>query len=94
MRFSVVTLAHVSPVNPELIDISVRSLSNAITSVDSASDWVIKFVPLVNFCFLIYSLGDVILPQNCATTFSFAYFFLSLDDALFLTGSLILKGLT
>ena len=90
MRFSGVTLALVSPVNPELTDRSVRSLSTTITSGAGDSDEVIKFGWLVTFFVLIDYWGNVILPQIGATTFSFAFFPLSLDDALFLTGSLIL----
>ena len=89
-RFSGVTLALVSPVNTELIDRSVWSLYTTIIYGYGASNWVIKFGPLVTFCFLINYLGNAILPQIGATTSSFAFYPLSLDDALFLTGSLIL----
>ena len=47
MRFPGVTLALVSPVNPELTDRSVQSLSTTITSFAGAFDWVIQFGPLV-----------------------------------------------
>ena len=66
-------------------------MSTDITSHAGDYDWVIKFGPSVTFFVLIDSLCNVILPQIGATTFSFAYFLLSLDDDLFLTGSLILK---
>ena len=89
MRFNSVTLALVSPVNPELIDISVQSFSITVTSGADTSDLLIKFGTLVTFCILIGSIGNAISLQTGATTFYFAYFFLSLDDALFLTGSLI-----
>ena len=74
MRFYGVTLAIVSPVNPELTDISARSLSTTITSSAGASYGVINFGPLDTFCILIDSLGNVILPQIGATTFFFAFF--------------------
>ena len=80
-HFSSVALALVSHVNPELIDRLVRSFSSNITSGVGASDWLIKFDPLVNFCALIDSLGNVILPQIGATSFSFDFSSLSLDDA-------------
>ena len=53
MRFSGVTLALVSPVNQELTDRSVRSLSTTITSGAGDSDGVIKFGRLVTFFVLI-----------------------------------------
>ena len=74
MRFSGVTISLVSPVNPELTDISVQSLSTTITSGAGAYDLRVKFGPLVIFCVLKDSLGNVILPQIGATTFSFAFF--------------------
>ena len=82
MRFSGNTLALVSPVNTQLTDIPVQSFSTIINSVHGASDWVIKFGPLVTFCVLIDSLGNVILPQMGATTFAFAFSLLSRDDAI------------
>ena len=90
MHFSGVTLVFVSPINPELTDISVQSLFTTITSGAGASDLAIKFGPLVTFFILIYSLSNLILQQIGATTFSFD-FFLSLDGALYFTRSLILK---
>ena len=74
MRFSGVTLAIVSPVNPELTDRLVQSLSTIISFGASAYDLVIKFGPLVTFFVLIYSLGNDILLNFGTTTFSFAYF--------------------
>ena len=77
MGFSGVTLALVYPVNTELTDRSVQSFSTTITSGAGAgagaSDRVIKFGPLVTFCVLIYSLGNVISPQIGATNFFFAF---------------------
>ena len=90
MYFSGVTLALVSPVNPELTDRTVQSLSTTINYGAGDSDWVIKFGPLVTFCVLIDSLGNMILPQIGATTFSFDFYPLSLDDGVYLTGSLII----
>ena len=58
MHFSGVTLALVSPVNTELIDRSVQSFSTTIISGAGAYDWVIKFVPLVTFFVLMYSLSN------------------------------------
>ena len=83
MSFSGVTLALVSPVNPKLTDRSVWSLSTTMTSGGGTYDCVCTFGPLVNFCVLIDPLGNVILPQIGATTFSFAISSLSLDDTLF-----------
>ena len=74
MIFSGVTLALVSPVNPELKDRLVRIFSTTINSGDGAYDLVIKFGPLVTFCVFIDYLGNCILPQIGATTFSFAFF--------------------
>ena len=74
MSFSGVTLALVSPANPELTDRSVRSLSATITYGGNASDLVLKFVPLVTFCVLIDFLGNVILPLIGATNFSLDFF--------------------
>ena len=91
MRFSGVTISLVYPVNMELTDISVQIFSANITSGACASYWVTKFGPLVTFCVLIYYLGHFISPQIGATTFSFAYFLSSLDDAIFLTELLIFK---
>ena len=71
MRFFGVALALVSPVNPELTDRSVQSLSTIINSGAGASYLVIKFVPLVTICVLIDSLGDMISPQIGSTTISF-----------------------
>ena len=88
MRFSGVTLDPVAPVTPDKTD---RPVWNIISVGAGAYDWLIKFGPLVTFCVLIDSLGNVIFPQIGATNFSFASIFLSLDDALFLTGLLILK---
>ena len=67
----------VYPVTPDKTYTSVRTI---IYFDAGASDWVIKFGPLVTFFFLIYSLGNVILLQIGAKTFSFDSFFLSLDD--------------
>ena len=83
MRFSGVTLALAYPVYPELTDISAQSFSTTITYGPGASDWVIKFSPLVTFFVLIDSLSNVILPQIGATTLFFDFSPLSLDDALF-----------
>ena len=49
MSFSVVEIALLSPVYPELTDKSVRCLSTTITSGAGASDLVIKFGPLVTY---------------------------------------------
>ena len=78
MRFPGATLALISPVNTELTD---RSVQTTIYFSAGASDCVIKFGPLVTFCVLVYSLGNAMSPQIGATTFSFAYFLLSLDDS-------------
>ena len=74
MRFSGVILALVSPFNLELTYISVQGLSTTITSGAGAYDLLINFGPLVTFCVLIDSLGDVVLPQIGATTLSFDFF--------------------
>ena len=83
MRFYGVTIVPVSPVNTESTDASVRSLSTTITSGVCDSYWVINFGALFTFCVLIDYLGNLILPQIGATTLSFDFFPLSLDDALF-----------
>ena len=72
MSFPGVTLAIVSPVTTDKTDISVQTI---IYFGSSASGLVIKFGPLVTFCVLIYSLGNEVIPQIGATTFSFAYIF-------------------
>ena len=61
--FSGVTLALLSPVNPELTYRSVQSFPTNITYGAGGSDRVIKFGTLVTFCVLIYSLGNVISPH-------------------------------
>ena len=73
MCFSGENIDLVSPVNPELTDRTVQSLSTTINYGAGDSDWVIKFGPLVTKCVLIDYLGNVILPQIGATTFSFFF---------------------
>ena len=88
MCFSWVTL---DPITPDKMETSVQILLPTIISFGAGgSDWTIKFGALVTLCVLIYSLGIMFPPEIGVTHLPFAYFFLSLDDSLFLTGSLIL----
>ena len=57
MCFSGVTLDPVAPVNPEK---TYRPVWNIISFGAGAYDWLIKFGPLVTFCVLIDSLGNMI----------------------------------
>ena len=90
MCFFGVTLALVSPVDPELTNRLVQTLFTTITSGAGASDWIIKFGTLVTFCVFIDSLDNAIC-HKLVLQLSPLVFSLSLDDALFLTGLLILK---
>ena len=78
IRFYGVTIATVPP---DKIETSVRILLSTIISFGAGgSDLLIKFGALVTFCVLIDYSGNVFFPEIGATNFSFASFFLSLDD--------------
>ena len=65
MSFTGVTLALVYPVNPELTDRSVLSLSTTITSGAGVSDWVIKFGRSgINWCTIKIIVFSIIVLKN------------------------------
>ena len=79
MRFSGVALA---PITSDKKEISVQNLLSTIISFgDNGYDLLIKFGAFVTFCVLIDYLGIMIFSEIGAKNFSFASFFLSLDDS-------------
>ena len=71
----------IAPVATKKTDRSVLSLSTIILFGASGSDLITKCGALVTFFVLIYYLGNVYFPEIGATTSSFGFPPLSLDDS-------------